>query len=289
MNGLKFLGWVAIASLTWVSGCTHRTSSSTPTVSAPATVPEASDESETANIEASAAATKLPEQSSEVKGNSTAEPFTRQPLLLKDQAKPAADFFQFRQQLRQAVKNREVEFIRAIAAPDIKLSFGGLTDLDNLNISDPNALVWQHLERAIAIGCAQENYQSEVNTARETEARWVCPQVFLASDLIETADPFEQVFIVGEKVNVRAAPNNEGAVVDTLSHEVVKYDEQSIADLSEQQLSMLETFDGWIPVVIPDGQRGYVSSRYAYSPIGYRAFFSQVDGEWQMTVFLAGD
>jgi hypothetical protein len=32
-----------------------------------------------------------------------------------------------------------------------------------------------------------------------------------------------------------------------------------------------------------------VSSRYAYSPIGYRAIFAKVDGAWKMQAFVSGD
>lgn len=59
--------------------------------------------------------------------------------------------------------------------------------------------------------------------------------------------------------------------------------------LSDQARAALETFDGWRPIITPNGLRGYVSSRYSYTPSGYRALFEKIDGEWQMTAFIEGD
>ena len=49
------------------------------------------------------------------------------------------------------------------------------------------------------------------------------------------------------------------------------------------------TLSGWTPIIMPNGQRGYVQNRYVYVTLGYRAVFDQVDGRWQMQVFIAGD
>jgi hypothetical protein len=41
--------------------------------------------------------------------------------------------------------------------------------------------------------------------------------------------------------------------------------------------------------VLPGGRRGFVHAAYARSPVDYRAYFTRVDGRWQLTLFLAGD
>jgi hypothetical protein len=206
----------------------------------------------------------------------------RRPIVLEDQAKPGSSFYIFRQQLRQAVRDRDAAQIRAIAAPDIKLSFGNPITLEDLDIDNPNSLFWQHLERVLAVGCTPYEFPSDASNSAET---WACPHVFQAS----LGDPFSDVYIVGENVNVRARPQADSPVVGVLSNEVVQLDLEGLNRLSESQRARLQTFDGWQPIIMPQGQQGYVSSRYAYFPAGYRAIFQQTATGWTMTVFIAGD
>ncbi len=78
-------------------------------------------------------------------------------------------------------------------------------------------------------------------------------------------------------------------MVAVLSNEIVQHDPQQGARLSRQDWEAIETWDGWRPIITPEGIRGFVSSRYAYLPVGYRARFEQRQGQWIMTSFIAGD
>lgn len=213
-----------------------------------------------------------------------AEATPRQPLQLVDDGATSAEFTQFRENLRQAVQNRDVEFIRAIAAPDIKLSFGLPMTIDELDIDNPSALFWQNMEKAIATGCV-----SEIFGVEPEKQTWICPHAFLAPDQVSSMDPFEHIVIVGNDINVRVEPTVDSPVVGSVSNEVVRYDSEGTTELSERQLEAMSTVDGWHPIIMASGQRGFVSSRYAYSPIGYRAFFVKDNDAWQMTIFIAGD
>lgn len=205
-------------------------------------------------------------------------------LILVDQAKPGSDFFEFRERLRQAVRERDAAFVRRVAAPDIKLSFGPSLTLTKLNIDSPNAMIWQYLERAIGTGCATQPL-----AAANQPSRWICPHAFLAPDHDRSVDAFESIVIVGKSVNVRAAPSTSSPVVGTVSNEVLRVDQAAQSGKPEAFFKAIETNAGWKAVILPDGKRGYVSSRYAFSPIGYRAAFVKHNGQWQMTLFLAGD
>ena len=213
-----------------------------------------------------------------------AEATPRQPLQLVDDGATSAEFTQFRENLRQAVQNRDAEFIRAIAAPDIKLSFGLPMTIDELDIDNPSALFWQNMEKAIATGCV-----SEIFGVEPEKQTWICPHAFLAPDQVSSMDPFEHIVIVGNDINVRVEPTVDSPVVGSVSNEVVRYDSEGTTELSERQLEAMSTVDGWHPIIMASGQRGFVSSRYAYSPIGYRAFFVKDNDAWQMTIFIAGD
>lgn len=213
-----------------------------------------------------------------------AEAAPRQPLQLVDEGGSSAEFTQFRNALRQAVQDRDADFIRAIAAPDIRLTFGLPMTIDELDIDNPNALFWKNMEKAIATGCA-----SEIFGVEPEKQTWICPHVFLAPETVPTIDPYSHIVIVGNDINVRAEPDSSSPVVGTVSNEVVRYDVDSTSDLSAEQQQAVSTLNGWQSIITSTGQRGFVSSRYAYSPIGYRAFFTKENDTWQMTVFIAGD
>jgi hypothetical protein len=210
-----------------------------------------------------------------------AEPYPPRPAQPIDQVESGSDFFEFREQLRQAISDRNADYIRSIADPNIKLSFGNPISLDDLDIDNPDAPFWQYLERSLAIGC--------INTTPGNppdDTSWACPYVFQAPEI---TDAFEDVFIVGEGVEVHTEANASSPVVEVVSNEILKSDSQTLGTLSEAQLRAIETFEGWRPVILPEGRRGFVSSRYAYSPIGYRAIFAKVDGAWKMQAFVSGD
>lgn len=214
-----------------------------------------------------------------------AQPYSRRPAVLNDLAKPNTSFYEFRNRLRQAVKERDAEYIRAIAAPNIKLSFGLPMRLDELDLDNPNSLFWKRLERIINIGCAPFEGSPEIVATANAQV-WICPHLFQA---VQIDDPYTDIFIVGENVNVRSQPSTDSPAIAVLSNEVVRVDPMGFEILSQEQREVLETNRGWRPIITPQGDRGFVSSRYAYSPMGYRAYFVNEGDGWFMTVFLVGD
>jgi hypothetical protein len=240
---------------------------------------QAPQETTTPSADATATATTTP---SPVPSTGTsADSYAPRPAQPIDQVEAGSDFFTFRESLRQAVSDRDANYIRSIADPNIRLSFGNPTSLDDQDLDNPDAPFWKYLERSLAIGCA-----NAVPGNPPDDTTWACPSVFQAPEI---ADAFVDVFIVGEGVEVHTEANASSSVVTTVANEILKVDSQALATMTEPQLQAMETLDGWRPVILPDGQRGFVSSRYAYSPVGYRALFGKVDGEWKMQAFVSGD
>jgi hypothetical protein len=194
----------------------------------------------------------------------------------KQSAEAGNSFKEFKQRLHQAVRDRDAAFIRQIAAPDIVLGLGLPTTLDDLEIDDPDAIIWQHFDRILSLGC-------NVNLYTEQEA-WNCPPYVSEGSLNPNT-----IYIMGEGINVRTEPNPSSPAIAVLSNTEVERDPIGYSALSEQQRAAIETVEGWMPIVTPDGQRGYISSRYMYYLLGHRATFSQQKGEWKMTSFVAGD
>ncbi|HBB33987.1 MAG TPA: hypothetical protein DDZ80_09535 [Cyanobacteria bacterium UBA8803] len=209
-----------------------------------------------------------------------ATPYPRRPYKLRDQVPANSSFYQFRERLQQAIRDRDAKFVEAIADPKIQITFGLPKPFSSLGFDNPNSLSWKRLERIINIGCTP----SEAPAGTKMDA-YQCPHASQAS----LGDPFSDVYIVGENINVRAQPRNDSPIVGVLSNEVVKSDPAGLERLTEQQRQEQQTVEGWQPIITPAGQRGYVSSRYAYYPAGYRARFENKQGEWKMTAFIAGD
>lgn len=69
--------------------------------------------------------------------------------------------------------------------------------------------------------------------------------------------------VIGELVNVRASPSlNSEVIGQVLYGTCVQVDIETFAYFSEQQRLAATTGEGWYPIVLPDGRRGYIYSRY---------------------------
>jgi hypothetical protein len=188
------------------------------------------------------------------------------------------------------VADRDLAFIEQHLNPETtNLTFGidHQQVYDRLAWDNPDGDGWAYLQKAIALGCGNDDPGAKGDL-------WVCPP-FQATGISSPVDgsvyePFETVVIVGTDVNVRQAPDSGAAVVGTVSNEVVKLN-PVVWEVPNPDLDLgdWETFEGWMAIVLPNGQSGYVSSRYAYSLLGYRAGFSFFEDQWQFTFFLAGD
>ncbi|MEE3715396.1 SH3 domain-containing protein [Tumidithrix elongata RA019] len=216
------------------------------------------------------AVAELPSMIADLTSPPHTNPIKRYPLDLRDRVVSDSDFFLFRDRLRQAIRDRDAKFIRAISDPKIRLLEADrptrLT-FDDLQIDDPNAEFWANIEKAMAIGCAENtNY-------------WICPNVFLVLH-----DNYA-VAIVGENISVYEHPNAQSAVIAALSNEAVK--KTPLTDKNSYLRE--ERKNGWIGITLSNGRSGFVRSRYAYSELGYRASFEKFEGEWKMVSFLVGD
>lgn len=217
----------------------------------------------------------------------------RRPLYYRNPITPGSSFDQFLTDLSQAVRDRDASFIRAIAHPDIRLSFGEPLPLSALDLDDPNAPVWQQLERAIAPGCILQTDQPYDDPAvvRGDSQTVICPYTYGLEgyDVTPSGAYQDPVYVVATNVNVRSQPSAESAIVGQASREVLAFESSLTDGWTDDQWQAIETLEGWIPVRLPNGTAGFVSSRYAYTSYSYRAFFTDAYGDWQMMLFVSGD
>jgi hypothetical protein len=184
-----------------------------------------------------------------------------------DEAAKQPDFFTFRAQLQTAIAKRDKAALLAVVSKNVQNGYGDDNGIDNFKknwaIDKSNSKLWETLGAVLALGGGFQ--QDGSFNAPYVSSHW------------PDADGFENVAIVGDKVNVRKAPSQSSDVLQTLSYEVVPVD------------AAKNTNEQWTAIKLPDGKTGYVSRNFARSSVDYRAFFAKVDGRWQMTSLLAGD
>ncbi|AFY81617.1 SH3 domain-containing protein [Oscillatoria acuminata] len=212
-------------------------------------------------------------------------------LILEDEAVPGSDFYQFRTQLREAVQNRNPEFVGSIVPETgLALGFSVPRTRENLNLDDPQARFWLILEKAVAIGCSPAENPPAYNLDAGSEI-WVCPNVAQAFARQVPPPPsaegvsgqLERVVVVGENVNARSQPSVDSEAIATLSNEVVQLDR------SRQLPETFDPIDSWTAIRLQDDREGYVYNRYVYSPLESRALFGKINGEWQLLAMPGGD
>lgn len=218
-----------------------------------------------------------------------AQPYQPQSVAIRDEIAPGSDFDRFRDQLRSAVRDRDADFLRQVADEHIKLSFGAGLTLEK-RLAEPNAVLWQELDRAIGGDCAPDGPADS--------GFWACPASFVTEAYHPEIDPYLTVYVDGTDVAVRQLPSTNSPVVARVSNSILQSAalpwNESLSAAEDAELNAWyqasETAQGWKFVSLPDGRKGFVSSRYAYSSLGYRAIFQQDEaGGWGMTAFIAGD
>ncbi len=220
--------------------------------------------------------------------NSTSDLELNTPTDLNSSPQPNPNTFpQFRVRLLDATKRRDANFIRNIVTTKTRFSFDSSINLDAYNIDDPQSLFWQYMEKAVSTGCTIEP-DTQVPEQELGSDIWVCP--------ITSGKPIydfgwqEQMGILGESVNVRSEPGTGASIVTVLSKEVVKFDAKTFNNLPQRLQEEVNSPNGWTPVVLTNGKKGWVQNRFLYhEPRDYKVSFIRSNGEWQINYFLRGN
>lgn len=152
-------------------------------------------------------------------------------ITLVDESQLSPDFAKFLDRTRQAVRDRDANYIRSIVTPETKFSFGEHRSINYLNPENPNSPFWTSLEKALSLGCSQESYG------------YSCPTVFQQFDNAVKKNPsanldaFSAIVVVGENVNVRSQPSTTSSAIATLTNEIVKYDTTTFQNASDIEKS----------------------------------------------------
>ena len=171
--------------------------------------------------------------------------------------------------LKAAVEARDADALVALASEEVHLDFGGGSGRDELRArldggEEYYGDMWKEFAAVLALGCAKDEDGMIM-------LPWYWGQDF--GDL----DPFSTMLTIRDGVKVRSAPTATAEVVKTLGWEAVAITADYLPDAEFTEIQL-------------DGQpNGYVETSALRSMIDYRLLAEQVDGEWRIITFVAGD
>lgn len=228
--------------------------------------------------------------------------FPHRPFELEDEVPSNSDFAKFRREFKQAIANRNADFILPLLprydTGEVAIGFG-LAPVADLELEQSDSWFWSTLDKAMRFGCADVP-AADLGYETAGDVVWVCPGTTLAFERQYPTPPetegidhyINNLMIIGENVNMRSQPSLDSEVIALLSNEVVgSYSEgweQIYSQLKENERR--DPINSWTPVEIANGKQGFVYSRYAYAPLDPRLVFGRTDdGRWTILQIPAGD
>jgi hypothetical protein len=181
------------------------------------------------------------------------------------------------EQLKQAVANKDASFIRNMLDENIKFSFGGDAGKEafiqnwTLDTAPETSDFWPTLDAMLKL----DGYASTDANGVVTAAIFPCTFKPLgANNWMQRSHPqisgFDYVVVIKDGA---ALSNKDGNLIRPLEFgETLLTQQNNSGDVT--------TFDG---------HSGYVSVDDVRSPIDYRMFLQQQDGQWKITLFIQGD
>lgn len=220
--------------------------------------------SETTASETTSSETTAPVAPAPVAPAPTAPAVEGPKLMPVDEATSDPSLVAFRNDLLTAVRRGDVEAVVALADPKIRTSFGNGGGAEELRRRLKEGPLMKELERLLPLG-------GKFVGEGESRSFWA-PYVYSAWP--DRHDAFESLAVIGENVPLRESPDANARVIATLSHDIVAREKQQ---------------GDWQQVKTADGRSGWVETRSVLSPVGYRAGFMKLDGQWRMNALVAGD
>lgn len=187
-------------------------------------------------------------------------------LAPRDECRDLAGAEDFRTQLRETIQSRDADRLAALAAPDVKLDFGGGSGTGQLRaqLSGVRRDLWAELGELMELGCG-------VNEQGGITIPW------FAAKPIEGADAATAMIVTGEKVPLQESAADASRVVEQISWDVVTL------------VGVLQPQDTMQKVKTIDGTVGYIATDRLRSLLDYRLIASSRDGKWSFTSLVAGD
>ncbi|MEA3013613.1 MAG: hypothetical protein QOD42_2158 [Sphingomonadales bacterium] len=181
----------------------------------------------------------------------------------RDECAADPDFARFRAELLDIVARHDATRLLAVVADDIRFDFGGgegrRAFAGEWGLADPDRSgLWVELAKALASGCARDG------------GTMSAPYIFRRFP--DELDVFSSG-VAGLGARLYRTQVTDGDSVP----------------IPWEILDEAERDGGWTRVRLADGRAGFIETAHLLSPIDYRAIFEKRDGQWRMTMFIAGD
>lgn len=212
------------------------------------------------------------------------KPYPRVQIKIQDESARDPGFKAYRDQLDQAVAQRNLDALRKLIDTDAIVSDPGgkpgiTTFLEywKLTYNVRDSELWPKLAETMRLGAKQVPDQP----------RFIAPAIGLATEgaegvLDKNIDPADRGVIVGTDVNARAEPSTGSESLGKLSYEIVRI--AAPVDAANVKTIGGETFP-WHRIVMPDGKRAWVWGKYVRPWNDTRATFQKTGDQWKMIRF----
>lgn len=191
----------------------------------------------------------------------------------------------FREELLEATKKHDVNYVLSILAPNILNSLGGDGGINEFKQQwkpdRPDSELWETLSTILSNGGSFESdLRRKHFCAPYVSSQWRRINGRLPND----SDALDYAAIIERNVAMRREPSSSAPVVTSLSYDVVKVD--SGGSVFDETLINSYT---WFKVTTLAGVEGYVSAQYVRGPSDYHACFEKIGEKWIMTILVAGE
>ncbi|NES65057.1 MAG: SH3 domain-containing protein [Okeania sp. SIO2D1] len=204
-----------------------------------------------------------------------------------DEASKNPDFLKFRQELEQAITNKDLGFLIKHTDENIQL-FGTYQGIDTfmnfweLDKQPQQSKLWKTLEDTIKLGGKFQDNNFNF---------FIAPYTFFTPGV---SDFYSKIIVTDTDVAMRNIPSSKGEILGLLSYDVVSLIPSTQSDIETRQTTPpVETIDGetypWLKVQTAEGIQGYVYGKYLRQLLDYRVGFKKKNDTWKMVFFVAGD
>ena len=193
----------------------------------------------------------------------------------RDEGAVDQSWTRFRDQLLQAVQQRDRKFVLGIVDRNVRNGHERPRGIDEfIRQWDPDgedSPLWRELPRALHLGAV---YYRHEHMPRSLCAPYVLPQ------WPKNVDPHGHGAITARETSVRAEPSGSAQVLASLSYSIVRVTDWEVAD------SVADVKQKWVRIRVRD-QDGYIPEEHIRSPIEHLACFRKSEAGWRLTSFLA--
>jgi hypothetical protein len=197
-----------------------------------------------------------------------------------DEAPKDPSFLAFRQQLIGAAKRRDQRFLLSHLDPHIVVNpftdplIGVKWFKEEWHPEDPKSELWVELLDVLSLGGSFRRSEALADGRVPTGRQFVAP--YVASRWPDRFAVEHYSAIIGKHIPVRAQPKAAAPVVDVVSYEIVKAEEEQLAQSNR-----------WVKITTPRGKRGYVAADQIRNAQDTEAHFAKRHGRWMLIALFA--